>query len=205
MHALLLATLISLPLYPVNPIKQDTVAVMNAHFSVGVSAPNGIINTGVEGSARYEFMVFHPFVVRGGLEYRIGSMSSRKYPEGYLHGMTMSAEILGYRGTNRLTGFFGGGLVLNKYFLHMTGAATDSLSSNFGIDEVGVEPALGYRITMGLRVKSNTSVEVNVTSFNTDFLYKTWLSPTQYRQERDPVRFRDFRVTFGYLLPVFDP
>lgn len=205
MHALLLATLMSLPLYPVNPIHQDTVAVMNAHFSAGVSAPNGIISTGVEGSARYEMLAFHPFVVRGGLEYRIGRMSSQRYPEGYLHGATLSAEILGYRGTNRLTGFFGGGLVFNKYFLHMTGGAADSLSRNFGIDEVKVEPALGYRITMGLRVRSNTSIEVNVTSFNTDFLYRTWLSPNQYSQERQNVRFRDFRLSFGYLLPIFDP
>lgn len=205
MHALLLATLISLPLYPVNPIQQDTVALMNVHFSVGISAPNGIISTGGEGSVRYELLAFHPFVVRGGLEYRIGAISSQRYPEGYLHGATLSAEILGYRGTNRLTGFFGGGIVVNKYFMHMTGESSDLLSQDLGIDEVGIDPALGYRITMGLRIRSNTSIEVNVTSFNTDFVYKTWLSPNQYRQEREPVRFRDFRLTFGYLLPIFDP
>ncbi len=205
MHALLLATLISLPLYPVNPIQQDTVAVMNAHFSVGVSAPNGIIGAGAEGSARYELLAYHPFVVRGGIEYRIGALTAKRYPEGYLHGATFLVEALGYRGTNRLTGFIGGGVVLNKYFMYTTGDASDSLSNSFGIDEVGVKPALGYRFTMGLRLRSNTSIEVNVTSFNTEFLYTTWLSPNQYREEHVPVRFRDFRLTLGYLLPIFDP
>ncbi|MFH1686825.1 MAG: hypothetical protein ABIE70_04810 [bacterium] len=205
MHALLLATLLSMPLYPVNPIQQDTVAMLNAHITAGVSAPDGIISTGFEATSKIEMMLIHPVVVRAGLDYRAGSLRARRYPEGTLHGPTFSVEALYYRGTNRLTGFVGGGVVLTKYFVHLSGSAADSLMANHQIYGMYVEPKLGYRFSAGLRIRGAMSIEIGLTSVTTDFLFRKSTGLNTYRQWREPVKFRDVRISIGYVLPILDP
>ena len=204
MHALLLVTLLSLPLYPVNPIQQDTLATMNVHVTAGVTAPNGVLNTGFEVSSNLEMLVVHPFVIRGSLDYRYGKTMARRYPDGVVHGTTASIEAVVYRGTNQMTGFVGLGAVYSKYFMHLSQPAADSLMTHEDIYGVYVEPALGYRFMAGLRLRSAFSIELSVTSISTDFLYRKSLGPNRYRQWRQPAKFRDFRVSFGYVLPLFD-
>ena len=204
MQALLLATLLSLPLYPLNPVQQDTVATFNAHVTAGITAPNGIANTGVEVSSKFEMLIVHPFLIRGGVDYRFSKLRARRYPDGLLHGPTFSIEGLIYRGTNRMTGFIGLGAVLGKYYVNPTAAASDSLMANHDIYGVYVEPKFGYRFIAGLRLRSAFSIEIGVTSITTDFLYRRSVGPNSYRQLRVPARFRDFRLTFGYVLPLLD-
>lgn len=205
MHALLLATLLSLPLYPINPIQQDTVAMLNAHVTAGIIAPNGIITTGFEATSKIEMALVHPAIVRVGIDYRAGSLHARRYPGGVLHGATFSAEALFYRGTNRLTGFIGGGVVLAKYFVDLSGDAADSLMSNHKIYGMYVQPKFGYRFTAGLRIRSAVSIEIGLTSITTDFLYRQSTGTNTYHQWRVPVKFRDFRVSIGYVLPIINP
>jgi len=204
MQALLLAALMALPLYPLNPIEQDTLATFNAHMTAGVSAPNGITSTGAEVSTMVEMLVVHPFVLRGGLDYRFGRLTARRYPDGLLHGSTLSLEGLAYRGTTKLTGFVGLGAVFGKYYVNPTAAASDSLMTNHNIYGVYVEPAFGYRFVAGLRMHSAFSIELAVTSITTDFLYRQSLGENSYRQWREPAKFRDFRLSFGYVLPLLD-
>jgi hypothetical protein len=177
---------------------------MNVHLMAGVTAPNGITNAGFEMSSNIEMLVVHPFVIRGGLGYRFGNTMARRYPDGLVHGTTLSLEGLVYRGTNKMTGFLGLGLVYSKYFMHMTQAASDSLMVNEEINDVSIEPSLGYRFIAGLRLHSAFSIELSVTSVTTDFLYRKSLGPNRYRQTRQPAKFRDFQVSFGYVLPIFD-
>jgi len=91
-----------------------------------------------------------------------------------------------------MTGFVGGGIVLNKYFLNTTRAAADSLMANHNIYGVYVEPALGYRFSMGLRLRRAFSIEMAVTSISTDFLFRESLGPRRYAQRHEPARFGIF-------------
>lgn len=205
MLSLVVATFIALPLYPVNPIRQDTLALLNAHVTAGITAPDGIVNTGLELTSKWELVLVHPILIRAGIDYRFGPIMALRFPDGILHGSTLSLEALVYRGTNRMTGFVGGGIVLNKYFLHMTRAAADSMMANYHIYGVYVDPALGYRISMGLRLRRAFSIELAVTALSTDFLFRESLGLHRYSQRHEPARFRDFRVSLGYVFPIWNP
>ncbi len=202
MPALVFAAMLSLPLYPVNPVKQDTVNFMNMHITAGFTGPNGILATSAEFTTRYELMIVYPLVVRAGVEYKVGSVTHGSFPEGLLYGPTIALEALYYRGTNRMTGFIGFGLLWTMYDLKLTGAAADSLRTNFNVTEVRLRSAPGYRIIMGLRFGRSLSLEISTTDVRPDFLYRRDLGENSYVLQSQDARFHDFRVSLGYLIPL---
>jgi hypothetical protein len=203
MYALVLTTLLSLPMYPINPVKQDTLNMMNMHFSIGITAPNGLVKTGVEFSAKYEFLIVHPLVLRVAADYRISRMKHVRYPEGTVYGPLLSLEALYYRGTNRLTGFIGGGAVLALYAHSPSQAVADSLELHHDITDTGFKRVNGYRLTFGLRFHRTYSLEVSITDVRPSFVYSTDLGDGSYSRRYEKARFNDFRVSFGYLLPLY--
>jgi len=205
MHALLLTTLLALPMYPVNPVKQDTLNIMNLHFSVGATAPNGLVQTGIEFSTKYEFLAAHPVMLRLAVDYRLSEVKHVRYPAGLIYGPLFSLEALYYRGTNKLTGFVGGGAVLAMYDHHTSRAAADSLklAENGGISDVGLDRTNGYRLTFGLRFQRTYSLEVSITDVRPSFIYTTNYPNGSYGRRYDKARFNDFRVSLGYILPLW--
>jgi len=202
MHILLLATMLSLPLYPLNPVQQDTLSFMSLHITGGVDGPNGILSAGPELSAKYEMLFYHPLILRAAFDYRFGKVNSVLYPQGDLRAGTFSAEVLYYRGTKRMTGYIGGGIVFARHSFDMREHAADSLVRSEGITNVEVSNVVGYRITTGLRFRHNFSLEISMTDIRPDFLYITRTSSDRYTLVRKQVRFNDFRVSFGYLFTL---
>ena len=203
MYALVLTTLLSLPMYPINPVKQDTVDMMNMHFSIGITAPNGLVKTGVEFSSKYEFLIVHPLVLRVAADFRISRVSHVRHPNGTVFGPLLSLEALYYRGTNRLTGFIGGGAVLALYDHSTSQSVADSLELHYNITDVGFKRVNGYRLTFGLRFHRTYSLEVSITDVRPSFVYSTDLGDGSYSRRYEKARFNDFRVSFGYLLPLY--
>ena len=111
MYSLLSAIWLCLPAAPLNPIEQDTLPDFSVHFSVGAIGPNGVLTAGQEFSVHYEVLAVHPILVRGGIDYSYGEITSLRYPAGNLHTGLLTLELLYYRGTNGLIGYFGGGVV----------------------------------------------------------------------------------------------
>jgi len=202
MYLLLLTSWLCLPLAPLNPIEEDTLASINLHFAAGVSGPNGIVSTGPEISARYEMLVLHPLFVRGGIDYRYAKMNSGLHPKGNLHTTTLSLETLYYRGTDHLTGYIGGGIVYTFNWFNLTTAAADSLWTNESVTNVDVNPQTGYRITFGLRYHQSYSLEVSVTELRPDIVKRSTTGRTNFYEEYRETRTGSFRITLGYLLPL---
>lgn len=202
MHALLLASLLSLPIYPLNPVAEDTLALRNLHLTVGVSSANNVMDAGPELTAKFEFLVVHRFVLRSAFDYRYGKVTTNRLPKGRLHSSTISLEALYYRGTDRLTGFFGWGLVYVFSNYRISGDAADSLRNNFGITAVRVKENLGYRLTMGLRFQKAYSFEIGITELKTAFVYTTAVTESSYFEQAERSRRSDIRATFGYVIPL---
>ena len=203
MHTLLLTTLLSLPLYPINPIKQDTLDVMAIHFSVGLTAPNGLAKMGVDFSSRYEFRVTHPVVLRTSIDFRLSQVKHIHYPTGTVFGPMLSLEALYYRGTNHMTGYIGGGVVLAMYDHATSQSDLDSLRTFHNITDVGLKRTNGYRMTFGLRFHRIYSLEVSITDVRPSFIYTSDLGDGSYSQRYSQARFNDFRVSFGYVIPIW--
>ena len=202
MIALVLTTLAALPLYPLNPTGQDTVNFMNVHFTAGVSAPNGVLATGFEFTAKYEMLVFHPLLARASLDYRLTPMSAIRYPSALVYGPLFSLEALYYRGTRKAMGFIGLGVVLTGFRVRLSSSSADSLWRNHRVSEMRVTMTPGYRFTFGLRFRRVFSVELSITDVRPDFIYRRELGSDSFADIYRPVRFNEFRVSFGYLLPV---
>lgn len=203
MHALLLTTLLALPMYPINPIKQDTLDIMALHFSIGLTAPNGLVKTGVDFCTRYEFRITHPVVLRATMDYRLSRVDHVRYPSGTIFGPLFSLEALYYRGTNRMTGFIGGGVVLAMYDHATSQADSDSLFAFHRITDVGLNRTAGYRMTFGLRFHRTTSLEVSITDVRPSFVYTRDLGDGSYARRFSRARFNDFRLSVGYILPLW--
>lgn len=199
MTALLFATLVSLPIYPLNPVEQDTISFINVHVTAGLNGPGSIVNTGPEFTVKYEMVIAHPFIIRTAFDYRYGAVRSIHYPDGGLHRMTVSADGLYYRGTDKLTGYVGLGLVWSTFDYSLSAAAADSLLTNFGIEEVGMSSGLGYRITGGLRIHKSYSIEIGLTDTRPDYTYTIRHDENRFSVGSEQVRFNDFRISFGYL------
>lgn len=199
MTALLLAALLSSsPVYPLNPVKQDTLSHMSLHFTAGLNGPGSVVSTGPEVTAKWEMTIVHPFVGRMAVDYRYGKVNSVVYPDGTLHRTTISLEALYYRGTDEMTGYLGGGVVysVNSFSL---GDDADSLLTNHGITGVDMNDVVGYRITVGLRIHSVYSIEIGMTDTRPSYVYTWRYSPTHYSEMKESYRSSDFRVSFGYL------
>ncbi|UCG60884.1 MAG: hypothetical protein JSV52_11200 [Candidatus Zixiibacteriota bacterium] len=199
MTALLFATLLSLPIYPLNPVLEDTVNNVNLHLTAGFNGPGSVVSTGPELTVKYEWMVHHPFIVRAAFDYRYGTVRSVVYPDGDLHRGQLSLEVLYYRGTKKLMGYIGAGAVysLNKFSLADTD--TDSLYTNYEITDVNISNVPGYRITVGLRIHSVYSIEIGLTDTRPSYVYTRQYSPTRFGISSKQFRSNDFRISFGYL------
>jgi len=200
--ALLFATLVSLPIYPLNPVQQDTVSFINLHVTAGFNGPSSIITSGPELTFKYEMVIAHPFILRSAFDYRYGTVSSIHYPDGDLHRGTFSAEGIYYRGTEKLTGYFGLGLVWSTFSYHLSEGAADSLRTNFGISEVGITSVPGYRITAGLRIHRSYSIEIGLTDTRPDYVYTIRHDANSFSVGSKQIRFNDFRVSLGYLFSL---
>jgi len=202
MYGLLLSSLLSLPVFPLNPTINDTLNQMSFHFTAGVVSPSELVSLGPEFTLKYEFLFSHPFVLRTGLDYRFGRMNQLKYPHGDYHGFTTSAECLYYKGSHLMKGFVGAGIVYNYSKVSLDDWVTDSILAAEQISDVRVEPRFGYRIIFGVRRWDSWSFELRVTDIRTNLVYQRDLSPTRYSLERQKIKLSDIRVSFGYLLPL---
>jgi hypothetical protein len=202
MYSLLMATLMCLPLAPFNPIEQDTLPSIAFHVMAGVSSPNGVVSVGPEVSACYEVLVKHPIVVRTGLDYGYGKLTSQLNPRGDLHTLTVSLEALYYRGTDRLTGYIGGGPVFAFNWFNPSRAASDSLWANEGVTDVDLDRRVGYRFTLGLRYHKSYSLEIAITELRPNLIKWAHPSESTFSKEYKEIKTGSFRVTFGYVLPI---
>lgn len=199
---MLLTSWLCLPVFPLNPTAQDTIAPKNLHFTVGISSPNGLVGVGPEVTAKYEMLMVHPVIVRAAFDYRFGRVNSKLYPAGDLHGATVSAVALYYRGRHKLTGYIGMGIVYTFHGFRPTSAAADSLYKNHQVDEVGIKPAFGYRIVLGLRFHRDFSLEIGITEVKPKLLFTSRLTEDSYSVVAEKIRLSDVRVTVGYLVPI---
>ena len=202
MIATLLATWLLTPIAPLNPIEQDTLPSIALHLSAGISAPNGVMSSGVELSASYEMRVTHPLVVRGSIELQRHTLTSFLFPRGDKTSINLAVGGIYYRGTNRLTGYIGAAAVYGINFFDPTSRTLDSLNLREGVTEMSFGNKLGYRLTLGLRIRKKYSFEINVTEMYPNLRRKIQITPTQFRQKEEKVRTGTFRFMFGYLLPI---
>ena len=197
MHNLLLTTWLCLPVFPLYPVEQDTIAPVNLHFTVGLSGPNGLVAAGPEVTAKYEMLLIHPVIVRTAFDYRYGRVNSKLYPSGNLHAATVSVDVLYYRGRHKLTGYLGLGVVYTLHGFQLASAAADSLLSNHQINEVNLKRAFGYRIIMGLRFHSKLSLEIGITEVRPKLLFISRLDENSYSVPEEKIRLSDVRGTVG--------
>ncbi len=202
MYGLILSSLLSFPVFPLNPTNNDTVSTMNFHFTAGVVSPSELISVGPELTLKYEFLFSHPFVLRTGLDYRFGRMNQLKYPKGDYHGFTLSAECLHYRGSHKMKGFAGAGVVYNYSQVSPDSRTADSIMVNEQISDVRIDKHLGYRIIFGVRRSDMWTFELRVTDIRTKLVYERDLGPNRFSLEKQSVKLSDIRVSFGYLLPL---
>ena len=202
MTALIFATLLSLPMYPLNPTGEDTVSFMNVHVTAGLNGPGAVVSTGPEFTIKYEMTLYHPLILRAAFDYRYGSISSSVYPDGDVHRGLLSAEALYYRGANGLTGYVGVGLVWAMNNFSIDQSEMDSLFTNYGYTSVKMQDVPGYRLTAGLRIHKTYSIEIGLTETRPRYVYTTRYSPTSYSVLKKKFRSNDFRVSLGYLFTL---
>ncbi len=204
MLALLMAAMMSLPLYPLNPVEEDTLATINAHISMGFRAPTDVVSAGPELSAKYELLVMHPVVMRTSVDYKYGELTSKQYPRGPLHAVSVALEAFYYRGTDELTGYVGAGALFSYFAFDPNSYASDSLRSNFAIREVDIGAAPGFRITLGLRYESVYAMEFTITEMRSNMRYIREAAASVIGEREQEIRMSDIRLTFGYLFTLRD-
>ena len=199
MYSLLLTTLLSMPIYPLNPTVQDTVATHVIHITAGAVGPNEVASAGPDFTLKNEFLIHHPVVVRAGIEYRFGSMSSKRFPHGHLQALTLATSVLYYRGTNRMTGYLGAGVVYVMSGLKMKTAVADSLFRAEDVTGIDLSNTLGYRFLLGLRYRNSFSLEISLTNTRPDFVKHSELNQFSSLDKSEPLKLNDVRVSLGYL------
>ncbi len=202
MYALIITALASLPVFPLNPTQNDTLNSMNFHFTAGVVSPSELISAGPELTFKYEILYHHPFVLRTGLDYRFGRMNQLKYPKGDYHSFTFSAEWLHYRGSHKMKGIAGAGLVYNYSHVLPDDPESDSIMALKQISDVEMDKRIGYRIILGLRRFDLWTFEVRITDIRTNLVYRRDLGPNLFSLEKQKIKLSDIGVSVGYLLPL---
>lgn len=212
MNALVLIAWLSLPLAPLNPVEQDTVAAMNLHMTAGITSPNGIVSAGPEITAKLEYRPFHPFIFRAEASTRAGSIGTRFYPHGlaggvmYLSGdyqsLTTAIDALYYRGTDHLTAYLGAGLVYGFHRFNPDDKLNVQLAQDYGIIDIDMKQKLGYRLTFGIRYNRVYSFEVGIMEIKPDLISSRRYDSGVYSIQRSQTRFSGFRFTVGYILPI---
>jgi hypothetical protein len=199
---LLLAGWLCAPLAPLNPLEQDTLPSQTIHITVGMAGPGGIVSTGPELGFKYEALVIHPFVLRGGGDLKYARTTSNLFPKGNLYSAALSCDALYYRGTNRLTGYVGIGAVFAASHFVSSSTTADSLLQHEHVTSVDMRPKLGYRITLGLRVHRWYSLELAITEIRPDFV-KHGVGPNGVTSRLlESTRTGGFRFTVGRVFPV---
>ena len=202
MIALLLAGWLCLPIAPLNPLEQDTVASMNLHVTAGVSSPNGVVSAGPSMTVMYEMLVVHPLVIRGGVEFNYSRTVSKLFPQGRLFATTFSADALYYRGTNHLMGYLGLGIVYALPDFASNRSTADSLLAYESVGSVDMTRRLGYRLTFGLRYKKHYSFEVAITELHPYFIKNGVYANGDVSHSYQETRTGGIRLTFGYIFPL---
>ena len=202
MYSLILTSLLSLPVFPLNPTAVDTINTMNLHITAGISGPSGFASAGPEFTLKYELLFYHPIIIRTGVEYSRGKTTKLSFPKGDFYGLTTSAEILYYRGTDRLMGCVGMGGVYNQSYLNMDGNVADALLADENIRDVYLQGNAGYRFIFGLRKSRLWSFEIRMTDIRSNLVYQRNLGAYRYSITRVGVRLSDFRLTLGYLIEL---
>ncbi len=201
MIVMLLSAMMTFSNYPLNPVEQDTVASSNIHFTAGLNGPNGILGSGFDASLKYELLLVHPYIVRTAVEIRRSTIINKSYPEGYILATTFALEGLYYRGTNRLTGFIGIGMVYVVSSVKQDEDDKLRLLLDDGINGVRIKDTFGYRLIVGARFKKSFSLEVAITEIKSDFIYISRISQASFLEESERTRMSNIKVTIGYLLP----
>lgn len=202
MHTLLMTAWLCLPLAPLNPLEQDTLADLSLHLSAGFASPNGIVSFGPDVSSHLEILATHPWVIRTGLDYRFGTLYSRLYPRGDLNSLVVSTDVLYYRGTNQLTGYIGLGVVYAVNHFSSNQGTSDSLRLHESIIDVTMAPQWGYRFTMGLRINRNTSLEIAVSELHPRFVFWRQQAPDRQSRYSRPTNTGSFRISVGHLWEI---
>ncbi len=202
MHALLLTTWLCLPLAPLNPITEDTLAPINLHFTAGVSGPNGIISVGPMMSGNVEVLVIHPFMIRGTVDLAYGHTRSNLFPKGRLWSMTVGGDAIYYRGTNHLTGYVGAGGFLATHSFSPFRETADSLNFYDGITQVDLQQAWGYRLILGLRYHRSYSLELAVSEVSPEFKKTSRTENGGETRSYEATHTGTFRITLGYLFRI---
>lgn len=199
MMTLLTTAWLCLPLAPLNPIQQDTIAAMNLHVTMGVTSPNHLVGVGPRLSIGYEALAVHPWVVAATLDYQYGGLAREVGLAGNMHQGTLSLCGLYYRGTDKLTAYLGGGPILRFGRVSPSAATSDSLWSNNQVESVALKVAPGYRIFLGMRFHRAISLEVAVNQVTSDLKYTRRLAPTKTAIYGQEVNLSSFSITLGYI------
>jgi len=199
---LLLTGILTLPLYPLNPVEQDTLPPANIHVSVGAASPNELLPFTPVLSTKTEWLLFHPIVFRPSVDYRFSDTRNGNMPDGFMHQVVFSMETFAYRGTHDLTGYVGFGLLwaINDYDLDSR--AADSLLLNEDLAKVTLDNSFGYRLSMGIRWSRVYSIEVNVTELDSRMHFTSSTVGSVFRTYSEEVDLGDFRINFGYLFSL---
>jgi hypothetical protein len=199
MLALLCASFLALPLYPLNPTVEDTLSAQSLRFGFGFNGPNNYASVSPEFNLKYELLIQHPVVVRGGVDYRPTFMNSKVHPDGVLHTVTFSADIIYYRGTDDMTAYIGIGPTLSVYDMAMDKAAADSMYTYHNVTDVRVRTSPGYRISLGLLYRRVYALEISFAQSKPKFIYRTDLPDGGYVENAIFTKVGDIRVIVGYL------
>jgi len=202
MNAMLTALWLSLPLAPLNPVEEDTLASMNAHFTVAVTTPNGIISAGPEISAKYEILVVHPFVVRGAVDFKYCHTVSELFPKGELISLPLSLDAIYYRGTDHLTGYIGFGALYAINSFNPKSSTIDSLMRYESVTNVDMRHEWGYRLTLGLRYQRAYSLEISISEIYPEFVMSGAGPDGEITRSMVTTRVGGFRLSVGYLFPI---
>ncbi|MCD6249991.1 MAG: hypothetical protein J7J98_06665 [candidate division Zixibacteria bacterium] len=202
MTAFLMTSWLCLPLAPLNPIEEDTLASISLHFTVGVTNPNGIVTAEPLVSAKYEMLVLHPLMVRGTVDFKYGRVTSHLYPNGHLYSMLFGVDAIYYRGTDHLTGYIGLGPVLALHHFKMFDETADSSFATERITAIDMQERFGYRLTLGLRYRTSYSLEIAVVELYPDFKkIGIGIDGSEIRSYQT-IRTSSFQITFGYLFEI---
>ena len=201
MNALMMAAWLALPIAPLNPVEQDTLASMNLHIAASVTVPNGIVSAGPELSARYEMLVIHPFVVRGGVDLKYCQVTSSLFPRGNLLSLPLSADAIYYRGTDHLTGYLGFGAIYAINSFSPSQATIDSLMQASSFSDVDLRNEWGYRLTLGLRYKRCYSLEISISEIYPEFVLRS-SSGLESTRSMMTTRVGGIRLSIGYVIPI---
>jgi len=202
LNTLLMTSWLCLPLAPLNPVAEDTLASSNLHFAVGVTNPNGIVTAGPLVSAKYEMLVMHPFMLRGTVDFKYGRVTSQLYPNGHLYSILFGIDAVYYRGTDHLTGYIGLGPVLSLHHFKWFDETADSLFATEWITAVDMQQRFGYRLTLGLRYNTCYSLEIAVVELHPDFKKTGVGIDGSETRKYQTTRTGGFRITLGYLFEI---